>query len=64
MIGAQGTVGTGLWGAWADPGEVGLQCGCIAIRGAYHFLATEHAIVRSFEPGEDWRYCYVDDVLV
>ena len=26
--------------------------------------ATEHPIVKSFEPGEDWRYCYVDEVLV
>ena len=29
-----------------------------------HFHHTGHPIIRSFEPGEDWRYCYVDDVLV
>jgi uncharacterized UBP type Zn finger protein len=29
-----------------------------------HFHATEHPIVKSFEPGEDWRWCYVDEVLV
>jgi uncharacterized UBP type Zn finger protein len=29
-----------------------------------HFHATEHPIVQSFEPGQDWRYCYVDEVLV
>ena len=29
-----------------------------------HFHYTGHPIIRSFEPGEDWRYCYVDDVLV
>ena len=29
-----------------------------------HFHATEHPIMRSFEPGEDWRWCYVDEVLV
>lgn len=29
-----------------------------------HFHGTEHPIVASFEPGENWRYCYVDDVLV
>ncbi len=28
-----------------------------------HFHATNHAIVKSFEPGEDWGYCYVDDVF-
>jgi uncharacterized UBP type Zn finger protein len=29
-----------------------------------HFHATEHPIIRSLEPGEDWRWCYVDEVLV
>ena len=29
-----------------------------------HFHATGHPIIRSFEPGEDWRWCYVDEVLV
>ena len=27
-----------------------------------HFHATAHPIVRSFEPGEDWFYCYADDL--
>ncbi len=25
-----------------------------------HFHATGHAIMQSFQPGEDWRWCYVD----
>ncbi|CAN5790737.1 UBP-type zinc finger domain-containing protein [soil metagenome] len=29
-----------------------------------HSRATEHPIVQSFQPGEDWRFCYVDEVLV
>ena len=29
-----------------------------------HFYATEHPIIRSLEPGEDWRWCYIDEVLV
>jgi len=29
-----------------------------------HFHATEHPVIRSFEPGEDWRWCYVDEALV
>jgi Zn ribbon nucleic-acid-binding protein len=29
-----------------------------------HFHATGHPIVQSFQPGEDWRWCYVDEVLV
>jgi hypothetical protein len=27
-----------------------------------HANTTEHPIVRSAEPGEDWSYCFVDDV--
>jgi len=26
-----------------------------------HFEASKHPIVQSFEPGEDWRWCYVDE---
>jgi uncharacterized UBP type Zn finger protein len=27
-----------------------------------HADAAEHPLVRSAEPGEDWSYCFVDDV--
>ena len=27
-----------------------------------HARTTGHAIVESFEPGEDWFWCYVDEV--
>ena len=27
-----------------------------------HFHATQHAIIRSIEPGEDWMWCYVDNL--
>jgi uncharacterized UBP type Zn finger protein len=29
-----------------------------------HFHATGHPIIQSFEPGEDWRWCYVDQVTL
>lgn len=29
-----------------------------------HFHATSHPIIRSIEPGEDWRWCYVDDLFM
>lgn len=29
-----------------------------------HFHDTQHAIVRSIEPGERWRWCYVDQDYV
>lgn len=28
-----------------------------------HFHATDHPIIKSYEPNEDWGYCYVDDML-
>ncbi len=29
-----------------------------------HFWATQHPLVRSLEPGEGWRRCYLDDTAV
>jgi uncharacterized UBP type Zn finger protein len=29
-----------------------------------HAHETEHPIVRSLEPGEDWSWCYVDHVFL
>ena len=29
-----------------------------------HYHATGHPIVRPLERGEDWRWCYVDEMLV
>ncbi|THJ74908.1 UBP-type zinc finger domain-containing protein [Candidatus Frankia alpina] len=29
-----------------------------------HAAGHGHPIVRSFEPGEDWRWCYVDEAYV
>jgi uncharacterized UBP type Zn finger protein len=27
-----------------------------------HFHGTTHPVVRSFEPGEDWWWCYADEL--
>jgi hypothetical protein len=27
-----------------------------------HFEATDHPLMRSFEPGEDWYWCYADEL--
>lgn len=29
-----------------------------------HFLETGHPLIQSFEPDEDWKWCYVDDLLI
>lgn len=28
-----------------------------------HHRATGHPIIRSVEPGEDWSWCYVDELM-
>ncbi|MYU47773.1 hypothetical protein GTV15_08865, partial [Streptomyces sp. SID7803] len=29
-----------------------------------HFEQTGHPVMRSFEPGENWRWCFVDGSIV
>jgi Zn-finger in ubiquitin-hydrolases and other protein len=29
-----------------------------------HFHRANHPVVQSFEPGEDWGWCYVDETMV
>lgn len=29
-----------------------------------HAAVTEHPLVGSIEPGEAWRFCYVDEVVI
>ena len=29
-----------------------------------HYEATGHPIIRSFEPGEDWLWCYLEQAIV
>ncbi len=29
-----------------------------------HFQATGHPLIASLEPGEDWRWCYLDQVML
>jgi uncharacterized UBP type Zn finger protein len=48
-----------------------LVCGhvgcCDSTRGQHataHFKETQHAVMRSIEPGQDWRWCYVDKAYV
>ena len=48
-----------------------LQCGHVGCcdqspnkHATAHFHADHHPLIQSFEPGEDWMYCYVDDVMM
>jgi len=48
-----------------------LECGhvgcCDSSRNKHatkHFHATHHPLVQSIQPGEDWIWCYVDEVVL
>ncbi|MEO5588019.1 MAG: UBP-type zinc finger domain-containing protein [Gemmatimonadaceae bacterium] len=28
-----------------------------------HYRSTDHALIKSFQPGEVWAYCYPDDLF-
>ena len=29
-----------------------------------HFHATKHPVIQSFQPGESWKWCYIDEIGV
>jgi len=48
-----------------------LTCGnvgcCDSSKGKHateHFDETQHAVMRSIEPGQAWRWCYVDKIYL
>ena len=45
-------------------GHVGCCDSSPAKHATAHHHETSHPVVRSFEPGEDWRWCYADEVIV
>ena len=55
----------------AEKSRLCLTCGhvgcCDASFGRHavkHFEATGHPLMRSFEPGEHWGWCYVDAIEI
>lgn len=42
-------------------GHIGCCDQSIGKHATKHARATGHVVIRSAEPGEDWRYCYADD---
>ncbi|MBF4163885.1 Na+/H+ antiporter [Nocardioides acrostichi] len=40
-------------------GEVGCCDSSVGRHAAAHFRETQHPVIRSVEPSEDWRWCYV-----
>jgi hypothetical protein len=44
-------------------GNVGCCDSSPGTHASKHFEATDHPVMRSAEPGENWRWCYEDDLL-
>ncbi|SHH24913.1 sodium/proton antiporter, CPA1 family [Jatrophihabitans endophyticus] len=44
-------------------GHVGCCDSSVGRHALGHYDETGHPVMRSFEPGEAWRWCYVDDLL-
>jgi CPA1 family monovalent cation:H+ antiporter len=44
-------------------GHVGCCDSSVRKHATAHYHATAHPVMRSIEPGEAWRWCYVDDLL-
>jgi Na+/H+ antiporter len=42
-------------------GNVGCCDSSVGRHASRHFSRTEHPVMRSFEPGESWRWCYLDE---
>jgi CPA1 family monovalent cation:H+ antiporter len=45
-------------------GHVGCCDSSVGKHATKHFGQTGHPIMRSIEPGESWRWCFVDEVEV
>ncbi|HKC26985.1 MAG TPA: Na+/H+ antiporter [Jatrophihabitans sp.] len=44
-------------------GHVGCCDSSVGKHATGHYYEVEHPVMRSIEPGEAWRWCYVDDLL-
>ena len=40
-----------------------ITCGGPFDQATGHYTDTTHPVIRSFEPGESWRWCFVDEVI-
>jgi len=45
-------------------GHVGCCDSSVGKHATKHFQQTGHPIMQSIQPGESWRWCYVDEVEV
>ena len=43
-------------------GHVGCCDNSVGKHARKHYESTRHPIMKSFEPGEEWKWCYVDEI--
>jgi len=44
-------------------GHVGCCDSSVMKHATAHFHETDHPVMRSIEPGEAWRWCFVDEIV-
>ena len=44
-------------------GHVGCCDNSINKHGTKHFHSTGHPVIKSYEPGENWKWCFVDEIF-
>ena len=45
-------------------GHIGCCDSSPGLHATAHHRESRHPLIRSFEPGEDWGWCYVDEVML
>ena len=45
-------------------GHVGCCDSSVNKHGTKHFKKTGHPVIKSYEPGENWKWCFVDEVFM
>ena len=45
-------------------GHVGWCDSSVNKHGTKHFNSTRHPMIKSYQPGENWKWCYVDEVFI
>jgi uncharacterized UBP type Zn finger protein len=44
-------------------GHVGCCDSSVSKHATAHFASSQHPVMRSIEPGEAWRWCFVDEIV-
>ena len=44
-------------------GHIGCCDNSVNKHATKHFHETKHPIIKSFQPGENWKWCYVDELF-